>query len=750
MGLRMPAPWRRPAHSANTAVVVVPTVVLPPASCPLLLLPNALFSRVLHFLSTSATHKLNELSHLCHHFTPLPPVAFHHSHLELRNASVASRPRALLVPTAALGVQSFTFDLRLHQSHSETTEAFALLTQLLAPPWSAAASPFSSLRTLNIRLDWSNSGSNHFVLSTLFPSTAAFPYLKRLTVCNSDTTTQVCQSDDRLHCRLSLSALANLRSLRHLTLCLPLSVDDYGDVFSLPTIETINLCNPLLNHELSMPQSVLLALQSVLSTSCRTLRLPRLNNEQCGSPYAPHYYTSVKPTKQLMTSITRQAAAGQGDGLQYLAMAGGGHDHALLLAPAFPSLTALRVDALWVAHDTAAVLPALAGLPFLQHLSVALGPQPVKALWEQFLRRAGSRMKTAHVRDLDKLYSAALAVEWAGMLLEHCTGLESLELAMLQYLEHEQWYNNLSSRTIHALSAPLHSLAQLHTLGLWGLQLAHEQVEAIVQACPLLEDCTLKIPSMSAIMLAVLGRCCPLLRRVWLEGQSEAMFVEAVADSLLAHMQPCGVEQAAASYRGWFHHLRVLYIDWMRGGYHHPPQYMSYVMYAPATAHSPLFDVSPRFTTLLARILANAPIRYLRLPLVYGVSVHAKQLLDWSSRQHMRAIDLVGHYSPAYYHCTEPNPSYRTQHGDEPAGAGAEVWTDSVWWERASDRSMTIEPRMTRMWLRVFKQVSDTAGTVGSSDGRAEFCAELQKEVEFDENTDKLPQPSRSVIKQLQ
>ena len=329
----------------------------------------------------------------------LSTVAFHHSQLVLSVAGVSSHPRDVLVPPASFGVHSLTFDLSLQ--HRNEASTYASLMQLLVPPLSTVTSRFSSLRQLSLRLHSYNVLSHTSLLSTIISSTAALPVLERLTLWNDDADAVAQRDSHRPNFCLNLSALANLPALRHLTLCLPLYADDYADIFSLPGIHTIHLCNSRRRTQLYMPLAVLTALPSLLSPSCRTLRLPELGLFHPHMPHGAPRHTSSEPAKQLMELI-RQQAAGRADGLQYLAVTGGSQNHALLLAPAFPSLTALRVDSMGYPHDAAAVLPAIADLPCLQHLSVVVGEWADESVWEQFLTRVGSRLRTVHLHELNK------------------------------------------------------------------------------------------------------------------------------------------------------------------------------------------------------------------------------------------------------------------------------------------------------------------------------------------------------------
>ena len=686
-----------------------------------------LFSHVLHFLPLD--HKLNQLSYLCRHLTPLSLIAFHHSHLQLSVAAIASRPRHLLVPPSALGVHSLTFDLSLR--HRDDASSYASLMQLLMPPAQSVISRFSALRQLALHLHSYNTTSHSSLLSTLIPSSAAFPQLERLTLWNDDASAALPGHDSRPDFCLELFALSRLPSLRYVTLCLPLYVDDYADVFTLPGIHSISLCNPPLRRQLLMPPSVLLSLPSLLSPFCRTLQLPELNHAQPGTDTAlgPPNRSSPDAVRQVMDTI-RQQAAGRADGLEYLSITAGPGDHAVLLAPAFPSLTALRIDTMPFPHDYAVVLPLLADRPLFQHFDVAIGEWPDRPAWEQFLSRAGPRIRTAHMRNLLNLPNARLipgvVTEWVDMLLQHCTQLESLQLAMARSL-HDSCRSATNSTSASRLSnAALSSLARLHTLGLWGVQLDNEQVAAMVEACPLLEDCTLKTPSVNAGMLAVLGRCCPLLRRVWLEGQGGELLGEQAAASLLAAMQPPPSTAAREAGTGWFSHLRVLYIDWTAGHYRtsssasYGPKFTNY---DPTTApHSPLFPISHRLIGLLPSLLAAAPLRYLHLPLLHESSL---QLLLFEPLRQLRALSLIGRMSAGFEKCTQPNPAAARQ---QQVGAGVEVVGDEGWWEKASDR-MASETRMVKAWQRVFRDVADGS----SCDGRADFFDRLQKDLEWDD-----------------
>ena len=134
----------------------------------------------------------------------------------------------------------------------------------------------------------------------------------------------------------------------------------------------------------------------MLSPSCRELALPRLCTESSDLPNGPPSRSSPELARAFLNRIkTQQPAAGEEAGLRYLAVTGGPRDHALLLAPSFPSLTALRVDSMRCQHDAAAVLPLLAERPHLQHISAAIGDCTDRTEWERFLARAGGRAEDA-------------------------------------------------------------------------------------------------------------------------------------------------------------------------------------------------------------------------------------------------------------------------------------------------------------------------------------------------------------------
>ena len=386
-----------------------------------------------------------------------------------------------------------------------------------------------------------------------------------------------------------------------------------------------------------------------------------------------------------------------------------------------------------VQHDAAAALPACAKLPNLQHISIALGLLPDKTVWEEFLSRAGSRIRTAHLRDMARIASYAYDVldvvnEWIAMLLLHCTGLESLELAMPHsLLDRCQASSNLFAS--RPLNVALSSLARLHTLGLWGLQLDKQQVAAMLQNCPLLEDCTLKTPLMTADVLAVLGHSCPLVRRVWLEGQTDQLLGEEAAESLLAFTRPREADGPAAPCSGWFSQLRVLYIDWMAGKHcvasdtpSPHPACIKLVRYDPTMSRAPPFSVDDRLIQLLPSLLAAAPLRYLHLPLLLDSSA----LLPFESFDRLRGLSGLGWMSQW---CTEYNP----YDGQLQAGDDVEVeQSEDEWWQKASDRVMAGQRRTVKAWRRLFRDVAGDAG----SDGRTAFFSQLRKEVECSKNCD--------------
>ena len=299
----------KPPASATTTAMALRSG----SSALLQLLPDALYCHVLHFLS--AEHKLNHLSHLCRHLTPLSTIAFHHSHLELSTATVAKRPRHLLVPASARGVHSLTFN-----GYGDDAASNAALTQLAAQSPPTAASCFSALRSLSIRLRFSQETSHSSFQSALTPSTAAFPMLERLSLWPTSFELDARKAERWPDFGLFPAALADFPHLHHLTVCLPLHTDEYAAIFTLPFIHTINLCTSPRYSELVMPHAVFVALPSQLSPSCYSLTLPRLDTELPSMlPWAPRKQMSPEPARQMVEQIRQQAAGPCGSGVQCLA-----------------------------------------------------------------------------------------------------------------------------------------------------------------------------------------------------------------------------------------------------------------------------------------------------------------------------------------------------------------------------------------------------------------------------------------------
>ena len=671
----------------------------PPSPSPASLerLPTALYSRVLQFLP--AEQKLRHLSRLSHGCPPLTAPAFHHSHLHLtapRLLSLPPRPRSRL-PPAVCGVHSVhctVFAAQMALSGRVDRALPDALLELLSPPTPLASSPFSALRRLFLRFQ-SGLGDGASFLSALFPFPAAFPGLESLTLWRDDDPGRG-RPDPLSPDALSLSALSHLPSLQRLTLRLPLRACDWADFLPLPSLHSLVLVAAV---GLEMPPSVLLALPSLLSPSVRSLRLPYLDHQLLRIGVR-HPAAQVK-SKDVACQVRRQAVGEGSPGLQSLWVTGGNCDHALLLAPAFPSLTALRVDAMWHQIDWAAVAPALQDLPSLQHLSVAVGGGADRALWADFLSAAGPRLLSLHLREL---HAGLLYLDqWLALVFGHCRRLRSLELATPQRLQAEEdqrwWKRRLLSSC--DLSASLASLALLRSLTLWQLPLDTQQVELLLLVSPLLEDCRVKASTVSVRVLALLGRRCPLLRRLWLEGVGPQLLDEDAATALLN----------AAPYSGWFRHLRVLFVDWCDSycqaikGLHFPHR----------SSVGPLHPPSPRLLPLFPVVLASAPLRFLHLPLPYE---EAGQLLLWSAFPHLRGLSLPGPSSPSFYDCTRQHGRGRLE-----AEADRVAEEEEEWYEKPSDEAMEWDERTVEVWERVFDESVDRRGR----DGRERYWLSVRR-----------------------
>ena len=669
---------------------------------PLQRLPDVLYSQILQLLS--AEQKLRHLTRLSHSFPPLTPLAFAHSHLHLTAKCLLSLPHGSPLPPSIFGVYSLTCDQLISDDRRSGARDASRQSavRLLIPPSVQSPSPFSSLRRLSVHFLSANGRGGSSVLSSIFPSPAAFPVLHSLSLLQQSWPSD--HPHGRVRGALALSALSHLASLHHLTLCLPLRADDWADVLTLPSLRSLRLLTCREGESLNMPPAVLMALPALLSPSCHTLTLPRTYNGLTALPHGPPSHSSPEPARAIVQRIERQTTGAEGDtGLQYLAITGGPHDHSLLLAAAFPSLTALRVDGMWFQNDAAVVLPLCANLPSLQHISCAIGDWVDVRLWTELLSSAGARLKSVHLRELHRIPTAVN--EWLELLLEHCTGVESLSLAMSQWLFTGYGWNDPHTR--HRLPASLASLALLHTLTLWELSLDEREVQRLLQSTPLLEDCTVRTHDITVAVLAVLGRSCPLLRRIWVEGNSAELLGEAAADQL-----SLSTAQAESLPQSWFPQLSVLSIDWAqgtrsdRGG---PPN----------RGLAPLHPTSPRLLTLLPALLASsAPLRYLHIPLQYE---SPRQLLLWSAFPHLRGLSLIGPLPPFYVNCYFDCCRFLPTQ---------ENWTDE-WWVKTSDERMEAEPRMVSVWKRVF---DDAVGREGS-DGRAAFWRRVQLEAEFDEQS---------------
>jgi hypothetical protein len=93
-------------------------------------------------------------------------------------------------------------------------------------------------------------------------------------------------------------------------------------------------------------------------------------------------------------------------------------------------------------------------------------------------------------------------------------------------------------------------LLRLHTVELESNSLIpNSKVEQLLSSCPILEDCTLKLPLLTIHILPVLGHHCPRLRRLWIESSSEGLFSKEAVKGTYADFSTC------------FLSLRILHID---------------------------------------------------------------------------------------------------------------------------------------------------------------------------------------------
>ena len=559
------------------------------------------------------------------------------------------------------------------------------LLQLLAPPSPLAASPFSALRRLSLRFQSGLSNGASF-LSDLFPSPAAFPGLQWLTLWRDDYPGHTRPDPDSPDW-LSLSALSHLPALQGLTVRLPLRAADWGDFLPLPSLSSLVV---LPARWLEMPPPVILGLPSLLSPSICALRLPELDHQLLRISVRDREGFQAK-SRDVAEQFTRQLLDEGLPGLQSLWVTGGHCDHALLLAPSFPSLTALRADCTLHQTDWAVVLPALQELPSLQHLSVAIGQGSDLELWADFLSSAGARLLSLHLRELR--HGLVYLNEWLLLVFGHCRRLQSLELAtprLLQAEEEERWWKR---RLLSGcdLSPCLAYLAQLRSLTLWQLPLDAQQVELLLLASPLLEDCRIKAPTVSVRVLALLGRRCPLLRRLWLEGIGTQLLDEDAAAAL----------SAAAPYSGWFRHLRVLFVDWCDSYY----QSCTKLQLRRRSGVGPLHRPSPRLLPLLPVLLASAPLRFLHIPLPYE---EAGQLLLWSTFPQLRGLSLPGSSSSSFYDCTQQRGRGRLEAETERLAE-----EDEEWYRVADNEAMEWDERTVQVWERVFDESVDRRGRCG-------------------------------------
>ena len=140
-----------------------------------------------------------------------------------------------------------------------------------------------------------------------------------------------------------------------------------------------------------------------------------------------------------------------------------------------------------------------------------------------FLSSYSSQLLTLSINLLPNLPSAVSLLQAA----VRCGQLRRLELSGV-YVE----TNSTEHRFDHNLVCPalcFTPLPQLHTLSLSHLHLSSEQLTALLQNCPLLEDATMTaMPGFSLDLLPVIGRCCRRLKQLALLDCDKAFFSQTV------------------------------------------------------------------------------------------------------------------------------------------------------------------------------------------------------------------------------
>ena len=593
------------------------------SSAGLLQLSEAVLSIILSFLPLR--DKLPHLAPVSRQLPP-PPAAFHNDSLHLTRDMVPLFLASKRLRRSLCEVRMLTF-VASQVTWDETPESAAQqllsLAQLTAPPCPDAPSLFSRLRVLVLDVERATSWNFHpwALLSSLFPSPAAFPALRTLSISSNQY--------DAPASRSALGVLSHLHRLRtlHLSCCL--------DMSGLLTLLTLPL------HKLDVARCRWSEKRVegqeeepfVLRHSLDTLLLPDLggHSEGLAEPLARYFAAATEEAKEGDVQCDGcEAEAGDRRPLQRLRLHCHGDENAQLLqlAGRIPSLTEVDLVARRYVEgrtkDTAqlfllAAAERSASQPGMRSLSLNLeGVAELHTAYTTFFT-APVAQSLRRVQLIERADMSAWCLSQLLQLLMGCSQLTSLDIS--------SEYSGEEAATI--VDEPP-QLACLHSLHLDGVAFQPGSLLRLLSACPSLTDCRLCDSSVLNLdELPALGQRCPLLRRLHLvldyqylryddgsitmrEVTQAARRLQLWADTLTA--APSAVVVSC------FPCLSDLLLNWEHT----------------KASDEENITLDAALSTALPALLAGAPLRQLSLPL--ALSLH--QLRELSVLQQLQLLSL--------------------------------------------------------------------------------------------------------------
>ena len=498
-----------------------------------------LLELILRFLPLG--EKVVQLSHLSSSFRPLTPACFSDDALDLTKKAVSaavSRPSLSSLLSRVRGV-SVTASCSWSRGgrHVEPT--------LQSPRLEPAVSAFTGLRSIKVHL--SSWGESRGDLTGPITALAPLTQLQTLALCNGRQ--YHTQRDDELAILPSaLLCLSQLQSLRSLTLSgVALHPGSLLFLCSLP-LEELQLSQSDFVRSAEPAAGPFSAPPSALTL--RSLSLPALHASAQGREEALRAVAAYGADR---SADEQRAQPVQLSWLECSTAADSDEEMQRLLC-SVPSLTQLslvvRQETELAACLTSRRLPTLQRLQHVRlkmshhslpaHPAARLGPpaeDEVMTAAERpedwlaaaagscvsFLSSYSSQLLTLSINLLPNLPSAVSLLQAA----VRCGQLRRLQLSGV-YIE----TNSTEHRFDHNLVCPalcFTPLPQLHTLSLSHLHLSSEQLTALLQNCPLLEDATMTaMPGFSLELLPVIGRSCRRLKQLALLDCDKAFFSQTV------------------------------------------------------------------------------------------------------------------------------------------------------------------------------------------------------------------------------